>query len=292
VEKGTPGDLAWVISKLDPSNLNAVLRADTNTILKLLVEKGTPRHLAWVLEQLNSADLKKMLDEKILDSEHLVAALVCFNPEALNTLLATAENGVLECLKKSPQHLLWVFEQLNPDALNTLLKPTENGILKCLEEAAQGGNTESLALVLSRLDPSNLNEVLRADTNTILNLLVEKGTPRHLAWVLEQLNSADLKKMLDEKALDSKHLAAALVYFNPEARNTLLTTAENGILKCLVEAAKNGNAEPLAWVLEWLNPADLKKMLDENALNLEHLVLVLTKHNPAALKELLATTEN
>jgi hypothetical protein len=126
-----PEYLAWLLSKLDLSNLNAVLTMSSNAILKLLVEKGVPQHLAWVIERLDPADLNTILQTKILDFEHLGPVLIC----------------------------------VKPDDLNTLLTKTENGILNLLVEAAQDGHPEHLAVVFSKLDLSNLNKVLQTKVN-------------------------------------------------------------------------------------------------------------------------------
>jgi hypothetical protein len=128
-----PEYLAWVISKFDPSNLNAMLRVDTNTILNLLVEKWAPQHLAWVIERLNPADLSAILQTKILNSEHLGPALICFKSDVLNTLLTTTENGILNLLVKeaqdgNPEHLAWVLEKLDPTDLNAVLQAKVNGM--------------------------------------------------------------------------------------------------------------------------------------------------------------------
>jgi hypothetical protein len=64
--------------------------------------------------------------------------------------------------------------------------------------------------------------------------------------VLLRIDPAALNVILQVNTLDSVHLVNALGWLKPDAPNEMLTTTENGVFKCFEEAAKSGNAEPLA----------------------------------------------
>jgi hypothetical protein len=100
-------------------------------------------------------------------------------------------------------------------------------------------------------------------------------------------------KCLEEAAKNgnAEHLACVLRQLNPDDLNILLTT-HDGILKCLEEAAKNGNAKHLACVIERLNPADLNAILQTKILDSEHLAAPSTCFKPEARNTLFKTTEN
>jgi hypothetical protein len=87
--------------------------------------------------------------------------------------------------------------------------------------------------MISKLKSARLKEILNFNKNGVLKLLVKKGTPEHLSWVLFKLEPADQKKILDGNALDCYCLADALKQLNFSDLNALFETAENGVLKYL-----------------------------------------------------------
>jgi hypothetical protein len=234
-EKETSEHLAWMLSKLDPDNLNAVLRAGSDKFLNMLIEKGFSKHLAWVLFRLKPTDLNAILQINTLNSVHLAAALICLKPDALNDMLTNNENGVLACLLKevkakngSLDDLVRVFSCVNSRDRKDLLTDNENGVLALLVSKAKEGHAEYLAVVLAGtideayigFKPDDLNDMLTYPETEILACLVaaaQEGHSEYLALVLVELDSKNLNVML-AKSINSKD-------------------GNNTILKLLVEKA-------------------------------------------------------
>jgi hypothetical protein len=177
-------------------------------------------------------------------SQPLTDALSWLEPDALNTLLTTTENGVLPSFVKTaqegnPEYLADVLFRLEPNALKDLFIDEKNGILDLLVEV---NTSEDLAWMLSTLGPNNLNEVLTNGNNKALNLVVgneclDFPNPKHLVWVIFRLKPMDLKAVLQTKGLFiSCYLADMLSWLKPKELNDMLTNLENGVLDSLKKA--------------------------------------------------------
>jgi hypothetical protein len=95
--------------------------------------------------------------------------------------------------------------------------------------------------VLSRLDSDNLNAMLRAGSDKVLNLLMEKNSSKHLAWVLFRLKPTDLNAIFQTNTLNSEYLVASLTCLKLDVLNNVLTNNDNEVLACLVKESKAKN---------------------------------------------------
>jgi hypothetical protein len=139
MEDETSKYLAWMFSVLVLDNLNAVLRADSDKILNLLMEKEFSKHLTWVLFNVKPTDLKKILENRILNPQHLAAALTWLKLDALSEVLINPENGILNLLvaearEETHKLLVDMLLRLKPDALKDVFIDGANRILDLLVE--------------------------------------------------------------------------------------------------------------------------------------------------------------
>jgi hypothetical protein len=125
--------------------------------------------------------------------------------------------------------LALVLKQLKPYALNEVLTNSANGILRLLVKAAQEGAPQHLALVLKQLYSADLKELFETAENEVLVEYLKK-TPEHLVLVLKQLNFDALYTLLNGKVLNHEHLVSALTKLNFADLKALFETAENEVL--------------------------------------------------------------
>jgi len=117
-------------------------------ILNLLMEKEFSKHLTWVLFNVKLTDLKKILENRILNLQHLAAALTWLKLDALSEVL------------------------INP----------ENGILNLLVAEAREETHKPFVDMLLRLKLDALKDMFIDGANRILDLLVEDEIPEDLVW--------------------------------------------------------------------------------------------------------------